>query len=270
MKPREVTRMLVAHGRPQSCDLPERAIYYADDVFRALGFSDIDSMDASDYEGASVLHDLNLPVPASMHERYDLVWDGGTLEHVFNVPAAFENAMRMVKIGGHLVLITPANNQCGHGFYQFSPELFFRVFTPTNGFELLRLYATGKGGPFHVMDPATVHGRVELLGCDSTYLMVHARKTHDADVFSAAPQQSDYVTAWDESMEEKRDGAVKAFLRRILSPTQVRRISRILNAWRQRKAVRRWRKFSRLSNRRFYVPVKRWDIPSREATSQAR
>jgi len=55
-------------------------------------------------------------------------------------------------------------------------------------------------------------------------------------------------------------------LRRILSPTQVRGISRVLNAWRQRKAIRRWRKFSRLSNRRFHVPVKRWDIPSREAT----
>jgi hypothetical protein len=35
--------------------------------------------------------------------------------------------------------VTPANNQMGHGFYQFSPELFFRVFSQENGYLLRAL-----------------------------------------------------------------------------------------------------------------------------------
>ena len=105
-----------------------QAIYLTDDVLRALGFEKVDVLDISSYEGANVIQDLNCPVPTRLHERYDLIVDGGTLEHVFNFPMAIENVMRMVKVGGDVLLISPANNYCGHGFYQISPELFFRIF----------------------------------------------------------------------------------------------------------------------------------------------
>jgi 2-polyprenyl-3-methyl-5-hydroxy-6-metoxy-1,4-benzoquinol methylase len=106
-----------------------------DDIFPRLGFN------------ASIIHDLNKPVPKELEERFDVVLDGG-LEHVFDFPQAIENAMRMTKIGGHLILETPANNLCGNGFYQFSPELFFRVLDSGNGFELERLYLASKGKYF--------------------------------------------------------------------------------------------------------------------------
>src|SRR5262245_39237303 len=87
-----------------------QAIYLTDDTLRALGFERVDVLDISDYEGANVLQDLNLPVPRDLHERYDLIVDGGTLEHVFNFPLAIENVMRMAKVGGDLLLTLPANN----------------------------------------------------------------------------------------------------------------------------------------------------------------
>lgn len=96
-------------------------------------------MDASKYEGASVVQDLNQPVPDSLKERFDAIFDGGTLEHVFNIPAALKNCMEMTKVGGRFYMHTCANNLCGHGFYQFSPELFYRVFSEQNGFEVERM-----------------------------------------------------------------------------------------------------------------------------------
>ncbi len=39
-------------------------------------------------------------------------------------------------LGGHFISVTFANNFLGHGFHQFSPELYFRVFCPANGFEV--------------------------------------------------------------------------------------------------------------------------------------
>ena len=66
-----------------------------------------------------------------------MVVDGGTLEHVFDYPTALRNAMRMVRVGGHLILNAPVNNFPGHGFYQISPELFFRCFHDNSAFAFM-------------------------------------------------------------------------------------------------------------------------------------
>ena len=114
-------------------------------LFQSLGASSVDSMDNSDFEGARLVHDLNQPIPADWKGRYDAVIDGGTLEHVFNFPVALRNVMEMVQPGGRLFIHNCANNLCGHGFYQFSPELFFRVLSPANGFQMQHCVAVEYG-----------------------------------------------------------------------------------------------------------------------------
>jgi hypothetical protein len=180
---------------------------------RALGAKNVSACDASAYEGAQLVHDLNLPVPAEMKERFDVVIDGGTLEHVFNFPVAIANCMEMVKTGGHLILFTPVNNYMGHGFYQFSPELFYRVLSPENGFEVKRMIALDDNvgessifgvrypfpitGPWYeVSDPAQIHSRVTLTNDQSVILMVLALKKARVPIFRTTPQQSDYVPQW--------------------------------------------------------------------------
>jgi SAM-dependent methyltransferase len=242
-----------------------RAMYFVEDVLAPLGFT-VDAIDASDYEGANIVHDLNLPVPAPLRERYDLVWDSGTLEHIFNFPVAMLNAMQMVKVGGHLFIAAPANNQCGHGFYQFSPELFFRILSPDNGFELLRSYIDS-GGFYHVVDPAVVHGRVELLSCNGAAIWVHARKLKTVDRLKT-PQQSDYISAWNGA--GRTDGRVKGLLRLYLSKTAITRISWVLNRLRIWRGVWRWKTQSRLSNRKLYVPVTSWETKSEEVFRHCR
>ena len=159
---------------------------------------------------------------------------------------------------------TPANNQCGHGFYQFSPELFFRTFSRENGFDLLRIYVTGPRGVYHVVDPASVRSRVELCTSNASFLMVHAKKIENKAM--QPPQQSDYVAGWSEhSAGRPNDGRLKGALRRILSNDQISRVSRVLNTIRQRRVVYNWKRNSRLSNRRFYKPVTDWSIRSADA-----
>ncbi|MBV6457925.1 MAG: hypothetical protein HONBIEJF_01045 [Fimbriimonadaceae bacterium] len=169
--------------------------------FQLLGAERVDSIDASDYEGASFVHDLNKPVEATLHEAYDLVFDGGTIEHVFNFPTAIESAMKMVRPGGHFLSVTVANNFVGHGFYQFSPELFFRIFSPDYGFEPMGvyLYEQGRTPDFtwmRVADPATTGSRVLLRNTMQTHIAVHARRIGPWNGFQSAPQQSDYSALW--------------------------------------------------------------------------
>jgi hypothetical protein len=178
---------------------------YAEPLLRRMGAEQITSMDASPYEGASVVHDLNLPVPGDLRASYSVVLDAGTLEHVFNFPVALRNCMEMVQQGGHLLLITPANNFMGHGFYQFSPELFFRVCTDSNGFEMVRAIVCEvdpAGRWYEVVDPARARRRVELVTSKPTYLLIQARRVRQVPVLSDAPQQSDYTALWQASGAE--------------------------------------------------------------------
>jgi hypothetical protein len=86
------------------------------------------TLDNSAYEGAAIVIDLNAPLPDALKNRFTAVIDGGCLEHIFNFPQAIKNSMEMLSIGGHFLGITPANNFCGHGFYQFSPGALFSHF----------------------------------------------------------------------------------------------------------------------------------------------
>jgi hypothetical protein len=162
-----------------------------------LGASVTDSVDASAYEDARIIHDMNLPWPTDSAERgsYDTVLDFGCLEHVFNFPVAWRNCVDLCCIGGHVLHSLPANNLSGHGFYQFSPELFFNLYQQKNGFELRGLYFAMKGDRQHwwkVANPMELKRRVNLRNSHEVYVLVIARKLGDVGPLPA-PQQSDYA-----------------------------------------------------------------------------
>lgn len=180
---------------------------YADRFFtQCLGVSEVNTLDFSSYEGADLLHDLSLPIPDELQGRFDVVVEAGSLEHVFNFPIAIANLMKMTKVGGTLFASTVSNNLCGHGFYQFSPELIFRVFAAENGFELGKVLALEARYPgielspisdaFEVADPARVECRVGLVTKRPIILLFDARKTADLPLFARSPMQSDYEAAW--------------------------------------------------------------------------
>lgn len=197
--PAKMIRVLEEHGFSAVAFKADSKALYAEPCFLSLGAKKVSSMDFSDFEGATFVHDLNKPVDAKLKERFDLVYDGGTLEHVFNFPVALQNCMEMVKPGGHLFIHTGTNGYCGHGFYQFSPELFYRALSPENGFEVTRmvLHRVGPyGGWYEVSDPNAVRARVELVSLAPMQLLVQAKRTRVTPLFAAAPQQSDYTPRW--------------------------------------------------------------------------
>ena len=91
-------------------------------------------------------------------------------------------------------------------FISSAPKLMFRVFTPTNGFELKRValeeadFATVGLNPirrvYEVIDPVTIGKRVCLQSNRVAMIMVEARKTSDVPLFETPLQQSDYAALW--------------------------------------------------------------------------
>jgi hypothetical protein len=114
--------------------------------------------------------------------------------------------MQMTKVGGTIFASTVSNNLCGHGFYQFSPELIFRVFTVENGFELGKVLVLEARYPgieltpiskaFEVADPAIAQCRVGLMTKRPIMLFFDARKKVESPLFVRSPMQSDYAAAW--------------------------------------------------------------------------
>jgi hypothetical protein len=201
--PAEMRRILVAFGAaPSEAEVARiccGAEGYAERYLEQLGALAVHSFDYSDFEAATFVHDMNTPIPDEYAERYSVVLDGGSLEHIFDFPTAIRNCMQMTRVGGHYLAITPANNFLGHGFYQFSPELYFSVLSPENGFEIERMLAfeDRPDAPWYaVKNPREVRGRVTLTNAEPVFLLVIARRLARVPIFAHPPQQSDYLARW--------------------------------------------------------------------------
>ena len=174
---------------------------YTETFLRYIGANITDSFDYSDYEGATHVHDMNLDIADEYKNKYSVVLDGGALEHIFNFPIAIRNCMEMIKVGGYYLGITPGNNFMGHGFYQFSPELLFRIFTKDNGYEITKLIVFETSSPqwFSVKDPYELKERVTLQNRFPLYILVIAKKVSCEKIFTNTPQQSDYALIWQDN-----------------------------------------------------------------------
>jgi len=82
-------------------------------------------MDVSHYEGADIIHDLNLSVPDSFKDQFDFIIDGGTFDHLVDIRTAFENVVKMLKPGGRVFQWNAASNFTGAAYISFGPDLFY-------------------------------------------------------------------------------------------------------------------------------------------------
>lgn len=171
---------------------------FAEGLFRRFGANRAESIDASAYEGASIVHDFNCPVPAEMHEKYTAFVDFGSMEHVYNVPQVVDNVARLLRIGGSAFIVSQANGYAGHGFYQFSPEFFYSVFCESNGFNdtvvcLVDLQDSRRW--FLIPEPRRIGGRNEIPQSRTYFIVCFATKVRNVEQIRA--QQSDYQDdAW--------------------------------------------------------------------------
>src|SRR5262249_172525 len=108
-------------------------------LFTLLGAERVYAADISITESPDFIIDLNEPVDVSYYDRFDTIVDVGTLEHVFDIPTALRNIVKMCRKGGSIILVHPSTGSIDHGFYQFSPTLYFDYFG-SNGFSIVSCY----------------------------------------------------------------------------------------------------------------------------------
>lgn len=177
--------------------------------FKSLGFDTVHSIDASSFEQATHIHDLNHPVPESLHGLYDVVFNGGTMEHIFHIPNVLANMHKMLKVGGKLIHYAPVYNFVDHGFYCFSPGLLLDYYS-ANNYTILTTYLVCHKNPIdHFTDPLVIKyspgdldpyamgglNREVLNGHDMMQIFLVAEKTANSSC-DVIPQQGYYQRAW--------------------------------------------------------------------------
>jgi len=98
---------------------------FDDSAFLAmLGVHRVDSIEISDYEDATIVHDLGDATPSSLEGQFDFSYDGRTLDNVFGPVTGVRNVSRPLRHGGRVVRIEHASNDTNSAYPQSSPSWF--------------------------------------------------------------------------------------------------------------------------------------------------
>ena len=170
--------------------------FYADNILiKNFDLVSLNALDYSSFENADIIHDLNIPFK-NEKKQFDTVLDFGTSEHIFDVVQCLKNISSLCKINGHIIHCLPANNNCGHGFWQFSPELFFSIYNDKNGFSETEIYLIDlfdKNYWYHIIKQK-IGERLELNSAEQLYIIVKTKKI-GPNLYKDI-NQSDYIEQW--------------------------------------------------------------------------
>ena len=146
------------------------------------------------------------------------------MEHVFNFPIAIRNCMEMVSVGGHLMLITPANNFFGHGFYQFSPELFYSLLSQDNGYINTRIFMQDDHSNwFEVLSPKEIGMRVDVCCARHTPALMTVLSQRSGEMpNNLSVLQSDYVAIWTQKNLDNANYSSASFISRLYQAIPLR------------------------------------------------
>ena len=127
-------------------NLSSSKFFATEDYFKLVGFKEYKSIDIN---GAynSLQFDLNKNISEtySYNEKYDLVINNGTGEHVFNQYALFLNFHNLTKLNGIMLNILPFIDWINHGFYNFNP-IFFADLAASNNYEIIKISLANRDG----------------------------------------------------------------------------------------------------------------------------
>lgn len=186
------------------------------DAFKA---STVDSIDNSNYQKATIIQDMNKPLKSKYLHQYDTVIDGGCLEHVYQIPQALKNLSLLCKEMGQIIHILPANNACGHGFWQFSPELFFSLYSKKNGYADTEIFLTDfvDFNHWYKVKAPTPGVRINIYSRSEVFILVRTI-LKNKNFSHESIQQSDYIFEWHKSKKEENlisEGFTKKIFKRL-------------------------------------------------------
>ena len=127
-------KLITVHGRSDVTIVPTLS-----SALEALGQNvKLTVFDFEKVEGTEIEWDFHFTIDTKYEQKFDVVFDFGTCEHIFNLAQAFTNIHKMLNIDGFVYHGGPL---CwpNHGFYGYNPTLFCDFYEDNCG-EIVELY----------------------------------------------------------------------------------------------------------------------------------
>ncbi len=137
----------INHSQKTSLEnLSNKKNFNTKDYFRSLGFKEYKSIDINGaYESLQFDLNKNISKTYNFNEKFDLVINNGTGEHVFNQYSLYLNFHNLTKVNGMMLNILPFIDWINHGFYNFNP-IFFADLAASNNYELIKISLANRNG----------------------------------------------------------------------------------------------------------------------------
>jgi len=158
-------------------------------LFALMGIES-DFVDIAASRGFEIVLDLNQPAPAELLGRYDIVYDGGTMEHCFNVGQVMRNIAGFARVGGYVIHVNPINYY-NHGFFNFNPTFYHDWYTQSGNAIASPFYAMH--GPVLASKLVVIDATGKFAPPERSVLMVAAKKARAGD--PPWPMQTKYLNS---------------------------------------------------------------------------
>ena len=123
------------------------------DLLSCFSKANYNCLDRSSYEGATIIHDMNTPLPKNLHGRFDFIYNGSCMDNLFDPVSFIRNTSDMLKGAGRILHIECATGVPG-AYLMYSPEWFFSYYA-INNFRDCKVYvsvARDEGSNRHIFD----------------------------------------------------------------------------------------------------------------------
>ena len=119
---------------PNINNWPERPRCSAKYIYESLGIKEYQCIDINADYGA-IAHDLNKPFEdRSKFNKFDIVTDHGSCEHVFNITECYRTMHNLAKPGGYIIIAQAVLK--GNGYFKFD-ESFFEGIAAANSYKII-------------------------------------------------------------------------------------------------------------------------------------
>lgn len=158
---------------------------------------------AIDFGGTEKSLKLDLNQPISLGRQFDVVYNGGTAEHVFNVWQFFKTVHDHTAGGGVMIHGAPFTGWIDHGFFNFNPTFFWDL-AAANGY-VVQLFLYTELTPLKIIrisqrEQLEEMAKVGQIGINSNVYVV--LKKPDENRPFITPQQGYYANTVSEQVKE--------------------------------------------------------------------
>ena len=171
---------------PDIDNYPKKPRCSAKYFYKTLGFKNYNCIDIND-EFESINHDLNKPfTDTSMYNKFDVVTDFGSCEHVFNIAECYKTVHNLTKPGGFIVIAQGTLK--GNGYFLFDKPFFDGMAAANNYKVIYNSYIISTGTKtlegslhqFHIPQSYSLYEKLNFALIENASIYVVFQKQEDA------------------------------------------------------------------------------------------